>query len=140
MKRLKTWLGPLLLAGAFLYFLYSLLPVWRPRLEEFWREAGGRADWSCLILSALCLFTGYYLAPMAWRNILGALKIPTIERDSVRRNWFITQMGSYIPGRLWMVLGRIAFLNSNGAGSVKATTALILENIYLVAALGLLTA
>jgi MoaA/NifB/PqqE/SkfB family radical SAM enzyme len=140
LKKIETWLGPLLLAGALFYFWHDLLPVWRPRLAEFWKEAGGRADWSYLALSAFCLILGYYFAPMAWRRILGALRIPAIDRGRVRRNWFVTQMGSYIPGRLWMVLGRITFLNANGTGSVKAATALVLENIYLLAALGLLTA
>ncbi len=139
LKRIEAWLGPLLLAGAALYFRFSLFPVWKPRLEAFWREAGESRDWSYIALSALCLALGYYFAPLAWQRILRALKTPGVDRGSLRRNWLITQMGSYIPGRLWMVLGRIAFLNRNGTGSVKAATAMVLENIYLFAALGLMT-
>jgi len=139
LKRIEAWLGPLLLTGAALYFRFSLFPVWKPRLEAFWREAGESRDWSYIALSALCLALGYYFAPLAWQRILRALKTPGVDRGSLRRNWFITQMGSYIPGRLWMVLGRIAFLNRNGTGSVKAATAMVLENIYLFAALGLMT-
>jgi len=139
LKRIEAWLGPLLLAGAALYSRFSLFPVWKPRLEAFWREAGESRDWSYIALSALCLALGYYFAPLAWQRILRALKTPGVDRGSLRRNWFITQMGSYIPGRLWMVLGRIAFLNRNGTGSVKAATAMVLENIYLFAALGLMT-
>lgn len=139
LKQVEVWLGPLLLVGAALYFRFSLFPVWKPRLEAFWREAGESRDWSYIALSALFLTLGYYFAPLAWQRILKALKTPGMDRGLLRRNWFVTQMGSYIPGRLWMVLGRIAFLNRNGTGSVKAATALVLENIYLVAALGLLT-
>lgn len=139
LKSLEAWLGPVLLLGAALYFRFSLYPVWQPRLSAFWQDSGGRADWSYLILSFVCLALGYYFAPLAWQRIIGALKTPRIDRGQLRRNWFVTQMGSYIPGRVWMVLGRIAFLNSNGTGSVKAATAMVLENIYLLAALGLLT-
>ncbi len=139
LKRAEAWLGPLLLLGALVYFRLSLFPVWKPRLQEFWAGSGGKADWSYLILSALCLWLGYYFAPLAWQRILKALKAPGMDRGQLRRNWFVTQMGSYIPGRLWMVLGRIAFLNSNGTGSVKAATAMVLENIYLLAALAAMT-
>lgn len=139
LKRMETWLGPLLLLGAALYFRFSLLPVWKPRLAAFWREAGDSRNWTYIALSVLFLALGYYFAPLAWQRILRALKTPGVDRGSLRRNWFVTQMGSYIPGRLWMVLGRIAFLNRNGTGSVKAATAMVLENIYLLAALGLLT-
>ncbi len=140
LKRIEAWLGPFLLLGALFYFFFNLLPIWKPRLVAFWQEAGGKADWSYLVLSFFCLALGYYFAPLAWQRILAALRTPGIDRGRLRRNWFMTQMGSYIPGRLWMVLGRVAFLNANGAGSVKAATALVLENIYLLAALGLITA
>lgn len=139
LKKVEAWLGPLLLLGAVVYFRLSLFPVWKPRLEAFWKESGGRADWYYLALSAFFLSLGYYFAPLAWQRILKALKAPGIDRGQLRRNWFVTQMGSYIPGRLWMVLGRIAFLNSNGTSSVKAATAMVLENIYLLAALAILT-
>jgi len=139
LKKAEAWLGPLLLLGAAVYFRLSLYPVWKPRLTAFWEEAGGRADWFYLVLSVLFLAAGYYFAPLAWQRIIHALKTPRIDRGQLRRNWFLTQMGSYIPGRVWMVLGRIAFLNRNGAGSVKAASAMVLENIYLLAALGLLT-
>lgn len=139
LKRIEAWLGPLLLLGAALYFRFSLFPVWKPRLQAFWLEAGESRNWTYIALSALCLALGYYFAPLAWQRILRALKTPGVDRGTLRRNWFVTQMGSYIPGRLWMVLGRIAFLNRNGTGSVKAATAMVLENIYLLAALGLLT-
>ena len=139
LKVVETWLGPLLLLGAALYFRFSLFPVWKPRLEAFWLEAEGNRNWTYIALSALFLALGYYFAPLAWQRILRALKTPGVDRGTLRRNWFVTQMGSYIPGRLWMVLGRIAFLNRNGTGSVKAATAMVLENIYLLAALGLLT-
>ncbi len=48
-------------------------------------------------------------------------------------------MGQYVPGKLWMVLGRLTFLRANGTGTVKGITAFVLENIYMMVALTIMT-
>ena len=135
---ISTWGGVVLLAGAAVYFALELWPRWQPELQHFWDSSGDNASWPTLLLSSLLLWAGYYFAPHAWARILEALKTPAIDRGKLRRNWYTTQMGAYVPGKVWMVVGRVSFLGSNGISSVKGFTALILENIYMMAALSIL--
>ncbi len=132
---LTTWGGLILLLFAIAYFALVVWPKWEPELHRFWEDSRDSASLPMIILSFLLLLTGYYFAPAPWRKILDALKIPRLDKGEVRRNWYMTQMGQYIPGKLWMVVGRITFLRANGIGPVKAITAFILENIYMMVAL-----
>jgi len=136
--RIQTWAGLILLVAAGYYFYAVLLPQWEPTIKEFWSNSGQNASRPLMLLSIVLLFAGYYFAPYPWKKILEALKVPRIDRGELRRNWFITQMGSYIPGKLWMVLGRLTFLRMNGTSTVKGATALVMENMYMVVALGIL--
>jgi MoaA/NifB/PqqE/SkfB family radical SAM enzyme/uncharacterized membrane protein YbhN (UPF0104 family) len=132
---LTTWGGVILLLFAIAYFALVAWPKWEPELHRFWEDSRDSASLPMIILSFLSLLTGYYFAPAPWRKILDALKVPRLDKGEVRRNWYMTQMGQYIPGKLWMVVGRITFLRANGIGPVKAITAFILENIYMMVAL-----
>ncbi len=132
---LTTWGGVILLITAILYFILELWPKWQPALISFWETSRESASLPMIALSFFSLILGYYFAPAAWRKILDALKVPKIDKGEVRRNWYITQMGQYVPGKLWMVVGRLTFLKANGIGPVKAITAFILENLYMMVAM-----
>ncbi|MCD4775164.1 MAG: lysylphosphatidylglycerol synthase domain-containing protein [Candidatus Aegiribacteria sp.] len=132
---LSTWGGVILLIAAILYFTLNLWPRWQPGIIRFWETSRESASLPMIVLSFISLMLGYYFAPAPWRKILEALKIPKIDKGEVRRNWYITQMGQYVPGKLWMVVGRMTFLKAKGIGPVKAITAFILENIYMMVAL-----
>ncbi len=132
---LTTWGGVLLLIVAILYFALELWPKWQPALIGFWENSRDSASLPMIGLSFISLLLGYYFAPAPWRKILEALKIPKIDKGEVRRNWYTTQMGQYVPGKLWMIVGRITFLKAHGTGPVKAITAFILENLYMMVAL-----
>ena len=136
--KIQTWGGLVLLLGAGYYFYSQLLPDWQPKLQEFWSTSEQNASKPLMLLSFALAWLGYYFAPLPWQKILEALKIPRIDRGELRRNWYITQMGSYMPGKLWMVLGRLTFLKGNGTGTFKGVTAIVLENIYMLVALGIL--
>jgi MoaA/NifB/PqqE/SkfB family radical SAM enzyme len=134
-----TWSGLLLLVAAIVYFVLVMWPAWQPKLVEFWQSSRGAASLPSIILAFIALILGYYFAPDPWRKILDALKVPRIDKGEVRRNWYVTQMGQYVPGKFWMVIGRVTFLKANGISPVKAITAFVLENIYMMMALALLT-
>ena len=116
--RLTTWGGVILLVFAAVYFALVLWPEWEPELREFWSESRESASLPMIFLAFVSLMLGYYFAPAPWRKILDALKIPKLDKGEVRRNWYITQMGQYVPGKLWMVVGRVTFLRANGTGPV----------------------
>ena len=97
---LTTWGGVLLLIVAILYFALELWPRWQPALIGFWENSRDSASLPMIGLSFISLLLGYYFAPAPWRKILEALKIPKIDKGEVRRNWYTTQMGQYVPGKL----------------------------------------
>lgn len=132
---ITTWGGVSLLVLAIVYFALVLWPRWEPELHSFWETSRESASVPMIVLSFISLLMGYYFAPAPWRKILDALKIPKLDKGEVRRNWYVTQMGQYVPGKLWMVVGRMTFLRANGIGPVKAISAFILENIYMMVAL-----
>lgn len=120
---------------AIVWFVLVVWPKWEPDLHSFWEESRESASLPTIFLSFISLLLGYYFAPAPWRKILDALKIPKLDKGEVRRNWYVTQLGQYVPGKLWMVVGRVTFLRANGIGPVKAVSAFILENIYMMVAL-----
>jgi len=132
---LTTWGGVALLVVAIVWFVLVVWPKWEPDLHSFWEESRESASLPTIFLSFISLLLGYYFAPAPWRKILDALKIPKLDKGEVRRNWYVTQLGQYVPGKLWMVVGRVTFLRANGIGPVKAVSAFILENIYMMVAL-----
>jgi MoaA/NifB/PqqE/SkfB family radical SAM enzyme len=134
-----TWSGMILLAAAIVYFVLVMWPAWQPKLVEFWQSSRGAASLPSIILAFIALILGYYFAPDPWRKILDALKVPRIDKGEVRRNWYVTQMGQYVPGKFWLVIGRVTFLRANGTSPVKAVTGFVLENIYMMMALALMT-
>jgi len=138
LQHITTWGGFLLLGVAAYFFIFTLLPEWQPKLQDFWRESQENISIPLLLHAVIFLFLGYYFAPTPWRKILDALKIPRIDRGGIRRNWYVTQMGQYVPGKIWMVVGRITFMKSSGVSPTKSVTAFILENIYLMVALAVM--
>lgn len=132
LQALNFWTGLLLLGGAAAFFVLYVLPRWLPDLETFFAGFDPMSSWPPLALSLLAAVLSQHFAPRAWTMILRGLDIRCREPGAVRRNWYISQMGTYIPGKFWMFLGRIAFLRTCGTGPALSLGAIALENIYLM--------
>lgn len=132
LRRLSAWLGAVLFAGGAAWFAFGIWPSWREQTLEFIsRPHGGR---HLVLLSLAAALASQWFAPMPWTRILESIVPARMDPRAVRRNWYVTQMGTYIPGKVWMFLGRIAFLGSRGAGAGLAAAAITLENVFLMAA------
>jgi glycosyltransferase 2 family protein len=133
---LRAVLG-VLVAGATLYFLVF-------RLVRDWRQIPFdqlHLSIPLLIASfALLLGTRFPLEAFAWERILAALG----ERLPFRRAIAVisvTQLGKYIPGKLWFTLGRAAMARSDGVPETKTLVSVGIEIILsFFAALILLAA
>lgn len=132
LQALNLWIGFLLLGGAAIFFGFYVLPRWLPDLRVFFTGFDPLEHWPVLALSFLSALLSQHFAPRAWQMILRGLHVKCGEPGAVRRNWYLSQMGSYIPGKFWMFLGRISFLRTCGAGSALSLGAIALENIYLM--------
>ncbi|NLP04520.1 radical SAM protein [Candidatus Fermentibacteria bacterium] len=127
-----AWLGALLTAAAAVFFALVLWPGWRPRVEAFFAAFDPVERRLLIALSLASALLSQAFAPCAWQRILRVLSLPGLRGSDARRNWYVTQMGSYIPGKFWMYIGRAAFLGARGAGSARSSAAIALENIYLM--------
>jgi len=133
LNRLGAWFGFALLAGGVLWFVFGLWPSWRGDVGDLASRLDFSGRWPLLVSSVLSALASLYFAPAPWVRLVGVGAAGAgVSRTALRRNWFITQTGSYIPGRVWMFLGRLAFLRSRGIGAGISLFSMAFENIYLM--------
>lgn len=116
----------LLLSGAvtavILYYLIRLL-------ARSWREAGvyhWEVDWFILAASLPVLALYFFLAAWIWKRILHSLDTE-IGMGAACRVWFLSQMGKYIPGKIWYAMGRLYMSGQAGIGVIAASVSTVLE-------------
>lgn len=132
LNRFSAWFGFALLAGGALWFVFGLWPAWRGDILSMLSRLDLSGRWPLMASSILAAFASLYFAPSPWIRLLRRLPGGGIGRSEARRNWYLTQMGSYIPGRVWMFLGRLAFLRSRGVGAGVSLVSMAQENISLM--------
>jgi uncharacterized membrane protein YbhN (UPF0104 family) len=89
-----------------------------------------------LLLSTLIFVLGYFIQVWAWYLITLRLGIALSPGETVA-NWFYSQMGKYLPGKVWLLLGRFYLYDSKGKSKKAITVALYLETVTLILAAGL---
>jgi uncharacterized membrane protein YbhN (UPF0104 family) len=109
----------------------TLLRDW-DQTEELLRQA----EWAWLAAALPMCLLGMTLVGMPWRNVIEAMgeKRTTAE---VLRWYFPGQLGKYVPGAIWPVLGRgeMAYRGGVGRGPAYVSVALSLALTYLAASL-----
>ncbi|MCK5117645.1 MAG: flippase-like domain-containing protein [Candidatus Aegiribacteria sp.] len=107
---------------------------------EKWFEQIGRfnwqLDWFLICTSVILLGLSYYIIPAGW-ILLSHAAGSEIEPKELRAAWFMSQLGRYIPGKVWLFAGRAAFLKSRGLAGFRATSVPFLELLYTAAGAGL---
>lgn len=53
--------------------------------------------------------------------------------------WFVSQLGKFVPGKVWLVLGRFYFYQSRGKAKKDISVAIYLEAATLIIAAGILS-
>jgi len=89
------------------------------------------------ILSTVIFVFSYFIQVWAWYLITLKLKIALSPSETIR-TWFYSQLGKYLPGKIWLVLGRFYFYNSKGKSKKNISLALYLEMVTMIAAAGLI--
>ena len=90
-----------------------------------------------LILSTLIYMLSYLIQMWAWYLITSKLgiAIPFLETS---KSWFYSQFGKYLPGKVWLLLGRFYFYESKGKSRRRISVALYLETVTVMMAAGLI--
>ena len=108
-----------------------------------WLREIGEQSWQLdpilLILSAGLLFLSLWLAPFGWL-MMCRYSGCTARSGEIRGVWFTSQLGRYIPGKVWLLAGRAAYLKSKGFSPAGAAAVPFFEVLYTAAATGLIAA
>lgn len=115
-------------------FLYLGEMVWRNWNEV--KEASFGLRPFHLILSAVFSVFWYLIQVWAWYLITLKLGISIPLRETLK-SWYYSQLGKYLPGKVWLFLGRFYFYDSKGKSRKTLTVALYFETVTVVMAAGL---
>jgi len=89
------------------------------------------------ILSTLIFAFSYFIQIGAWYLITLKLKIALSPHDTLKI-WFYSQLGKYLPGKIWLFLSRFHFYESKGQSKKVISVAIYLEVITMIVAAGLI--
>lgn len=123
------WIMRILFSVSLLFILFYIID-----LEKV--EFTGIQSWQFLVLSVILLFPGFFADALGWREITGGGSRKITYRDSVIScgKYVYTK---YIPGKIWVVLGRAGYIKEKYGGSLVmySSYALIYQVISISAAL-----
>ncbi len=89
------------------------------------------------ILSTLIFAFSYSIQVWAWYLITLKLGIAVSFPETVK-SWFYSQLGKYLPGKVWLLLSRFFYYESKGMSRKRISVALYLEMAAVIVAAGLI--
>lgn len=89
------------------------------------------------ILSTLIFAFSYFIQIWAWYLITFKLGIAITFQETLE-SWFYSQLGKYLPGKVWILLSRFYFYESRGKSKKAISVALYLETVTVMMAAGLI--
>jgi len=87
------------------------------------------------ILSTLIFAFSYFIQVWAWYMITLKMGIAIPIRETLE-SWFYSQLGKYLPGKIWVLLGRIYYYESRGKSKKSISVALYFEMVTVLMAGG----
>jgi len=126
----KKWIKNLLMVIILIVSIYFLVE----KLVSNWNEVQAY-DWEISYFYFLISLVGliiYYLVAHAfqWRPILSTLGVKLTFYKSLKY-WTIGQLGRYLPGKVWFVLGRLYFCSKEGIRKSIVLLSIFLELFFL---------
>ncbi len=101
------------------------------------RDTSFRFEVFPLVLSVLVSVLSYFIQIWAWYLITLKLKIAISFKETLE-SWLYSQLGKYLPGKVWLLLGRFYFYESKGKSKKSISIALYLETVTIIMAAGLM--
>ncbi|MGO8987816.1 MAG: lysylphosphatidylglycerol synthase transmembrane domain-containing protein [bacterium] len=89
------------------------------------------------ISSTLLFVLSYFIQIWAWYLITLKLRIAVSMRETLE-SWFYSQLGKYLPGKVWLLLSRFYFYESKGKSKKAISVALFVEAVTMIVAAGLM--
>jgi uncharacterized membrane protein YbhN (UPF0104 family) len=97
------------------------------------KDASFTFDIFTLVLATLIFAFSYFIQIWAWYLITFKLNI-AISFSETLENWFYSQLGKYLPGKVWLLLSRFYFYESKGKSKKAISMALYFETATVIGA------
>jgi hypothetical protein len=81
------------------------------------------------ILSTLIFVFSYFIQIWAWYLITLKLRIALSPSETFKA-WFYSQLGKYLPGKVWLLLGRVYYYESRGKSKKSISVALYFPHLF----------
>jgi len=118
---------------AIFFFLGKM--VWENWVQV--KEVPFTLRWTPLIIATLIFAFSYFIQLWAWYLITLRLGIVLSLRETLE-SWFYSQLGKYLPGKVWLLLGRFYLYESKGKSKKIISAALYYEMVTIILAGGII--
>ncbi|MBD3369171.1 hypothetical protein GF402_02260 [Candidatus Fermentibacteria bacterium] len=71
------------------------------------------------------------LAALSWMMVSGIVGCPVSYGQAFAIH-FLTQVGKYVPGKVWAAVGKVGLTRTLGLSATKASHAMVLESLFIV--------
>ena len=88
--------------------------------------------WGILALSAVMVLATYAILIQTWRSVLGAWEGRTLSFGVSARIWFVSNLGRFLPGRVWQIGALAVMAQQRRISPIAATGAAVLVNLISV--------
>lgn len=128
-KKFKKLIGFLIVSTVFYFLIRGLYENWHQVSNYNWEFNYLCLGWSFVVLLSYCA-----LLTILWKLILERLEEKNVSIRKGYKYWSLSQLGRYLPGKFWLVLGRVYLCNKEGFSKSATTASIIMELILTVLA------
>jgi glycosyltransferase 2 family protein len=122
-----------LLAGVILYYVTRPLGRDWPSVSAHFH--GGRFGWGWIALSGVIFLATYALLIETWRRVV-AVWGDNLPWSEGARIWLVSNLGKYIPGKIWTITAMGVMARQQGVSPVAAAgSAIVMQLVSIVAGL-----
>jgi uncharacterized membrane protein YbhN (UPF0104 family) len=125
-RRLWRWLAVVLTITALGFVAAQLVQGWEAIRTYPWQWHPGY-----LILSFIGAQAGYLVLTRAWRSVLRAISI-RLAASTAYWVFILSNLGRYIPGRVWQVGAAALFARSLGLHAGEIATSMVVYQFFLL--------
>ena len=129
MPRIAVWVFRAIVALTLFYFLQAFLQNWEA--VSSWSPNSG----DLMVVVAACLLQGMVLFLLAeiWHRLVSAVSGNMHSRHDTYGSYCLTQIGKYLPGNVFHLIGRHLVLTKKGVTQRNLVLSLAMEVTILVA-------
>ena len=123
-KRLWTAAQVAFVGAVFWFAGRALAGQWAGVAE---RLRGLQPAWGLVWVSAALVLAAYAILIQTWRAMLGAWGA-RLRFGEAARIWFVSNLGKYVPGKVWQLAAMVVMAQGRGVSPVAATGSTLVVN------------